>query len=108
MQEAVDQAFVVQLGGAGSSSSSASGDWGCCLAVRVGEELSKLRSQLGNALAAESSTRGQRAMGLVAYVEVSGWAGRQAGTSKGTCCVTDWQADWLGTCSGALNGLHEQ
>ncbi|KAL4458550.1 hypothetical protein ABPG75_013415 [Micractinium tetrahymenae] len=65
--EAVSQAYVVRLGGAAS----AERGWGRCLAVTVGEELSRLRSQLGNALAEESARRGLRAMGLVAYVEAA-------------------------------------
>lgn len=63
--EAVGQAFEVRLGGAAHVER----DWGRCLAVTVGEELARLRSQLGNALAEESARRGLRAMGLVAYVE---------------------------------------
>lgn len=66
--EAVSQAYVVRLGGAAN----AGRGWGQCLAVTVGDELSRLRSQLGNALAEESARRGLRAMGLVAYVEVGG------------------------------------
>lgn len=65
--EAVSQAYVVRLGGAAN----AGRGWGQCLAVTVGDELSRLRSQLGNALAEESARRGLRAMGLVAYVEAA-------------------------------------
>lgn len=70
--EAVGQAFEVRLGGAAHVER----DWGRCLAVTVGEELARLRSQLGNALAEESARRGLRAMGLVAYVEVGAGGGQ--------------------------------
>ncbi|PSC71276.1 DHHA1 domain [Micractinium conductrix] len=62
---AVAQAFVVQLGGGDG----AGRGWGRCLAVRVGPELSSLRSQLGNELAAASAAQGLRAMAVVAYLE---------------------------------------
>lgn len=80
VQEAVQRSFVVQLGGggggsgSGGSGSGGSGEgraWGRCLAVQVGDQLSKLRSQLGNALAEESRARGLRAMAAVAYVEAA-------------------------------------
>lgn len=66
MAGAVAQAFVVQLGGGDG----AGRGWGRCLAVRVGPELSSLRSQLGNELAAASAAQGLRAMAVVAYLEV--------------------------------------
>lgn len=66
VQEAVGQAFVVNVGGAAG----AERGWGRCLAVRVGAQLASLRSQLGNALAEESRRQGLRAMAVVAYIEV--------------------------------------
>lgn len=74
--EAVSQAYTVRLGGAAHAGQ----DWGRCLAVTVGDELARLRSQLGNALAQESARRGLRAMGLVAYLEVGG---RGSGAGEG-------------------------
>jgi hypothetical protein len=77
VQEAVAQAFEVQLGGPAGQRHG----WGRCLAVRVGDQLVALRSQLGNALAEESARRGLRALAAVAYVEV------RTG-HLGTGCVT--------------------
>ncbi|KAL4859293.1 hypothetical protein ACK3TF_001036 [Chlorella vulgaris] len=70
MQEAVAQAFPVDLGGAAG----AERRWGRCLAVQIGPEMSKLialRSELGNALAIESQRRGLRGMAVVAYGEAA-------------------------------------
>ena len=66
--EAVAQAFSVSLGGA----EGAGHGWGRCLAVRVGDQLASLRSQLGNALAEESQRQGLRPMAVVVYIEVGG------------------------------------
>lgn len=65
ISEALAQACVISLGGKQK-------DFGKCLAVLVGEtDLSKIRSQLGNALAAKSGEQGLRNIGLIAYREVS-------------------------------------
>lgn len=66
--EAVATAFPVTLGGA----EGAARGWGRCLAVRVGDQMASLRSQLGNALAEESQRQGLRPMAVVAYIEVRG------------------------------------
>lgn len=66
---AVAASFEVALGGAAGGKLG----WGRCLAVRVGQELAGLRSQLGNALAEESQRRGLRAVAAVAYVEARVW-----------------------------------
>jgi nanoRNase/pAp phosphatase (c-di-AMP/oligoRNAs hydrolase) len=65
--EAVATAFPVSLGGA----EGASRGWGRCLAVRVGDQMASLRSQLGNALAEESQRQGLRPMAVVAYIEAA-------------------------------------
>lgn len=78
---AVQLAFEVSLGG----TAGAAKGWGRCLAVRVGEDLSGLRSQLGNALAEESQRRGLRPVAVVAYIEVG--AGRGRMTAGGMCCL---------------------
>ena len=67
--EAVSTAFPVSLGGA----QGAGRGWGRCLAVRVGDQMAALRSQLGNALAEESQRQGLRPMAVVAYIEVRRW-----------------------------------
>ena len=65
MAAAVATAYEIALGGAAG----AAAGWGRCLAVRVGEDLAGLRSQLGNALAEESQRRGLRPVAAVAYIE---------------------------------------
>ena len=55
---------IVRLGGQQK-------DFGRCLAVLAGEtDLSQIRSQLGNSLAAKSGEEGLRSIGLIAYREV--------------------------------------
>jgi hypothetical protein len=77
--EAVGGAFEVSLGGG----TGAARGWGRCLAVRVGEQMAGLRSQLGNALAEESARRGLRAVAVVAYIEVGGWVGGRCPSAAG-------------------------
>jgi len=62
---AIKRAHVVDLGG---KKGKAAG-WGQALAVFVDGELVRIRSQLGNVLAAESGTRGLRPMAAVVYKE---------------------------------------
>jgi hypothetical protein len=62
VEDALKTAFIVNLGGPGHN-------WGQALAVEVPADVASLRSQLGNALAGHASSRGLRAMGLVAYRE---------------------------------------
>ena len=57
-------AKIIRLGGRQKS-------FGRCLAILAGEtDLSQIRSQLGNALAAKSGKEGLRSIGLIAYREV--------------------------------------
>ena len=64
ISEALAEVRVVHLGGQHKN-------FGSCLAILAGEtDLSKIRSQLGNALAAKSKQEGLRAIGLIAYREV--------------------------------------
>ncbi len=58
-------AFKVQLGGASEKSRA----WGQCLAVRIEDGLSKLRSRLGNELALASQKAGLQPIGIIAYRE---------------------------------------
>lgn len=79
VQAAVGTAFEVALGGAAGGARG----WGRCLAVRVGDGLAGLRSQLGNALAEESKARGLRPVAVVAYIEVGGWVQWGCGVQAG-------------------------
>ncbi|KAK9811824.1 hypothetical protein WJX72_010879 [[Myrmecia] bisecta] len=63
---ALGTCFRVRLGGA----SGIDKGWGEALAVRA-DDVSHLRSQLGNALAEKSAQAGLRAMGVVAYMEAA-------------------------------------
>lgn len=69
IQQAVSTAFTVRLGGESGQQKG----FGRCLAVQAGNDsgLGGIRSQLGNALAKLSGERGLRAIGLIAYREVS-------------------------------------
>lgn len=63
ISKALFTAQVVHLGGQKS-------DFGRCLAILAGDtDLSQIRSQLGNALAAKSGKEGLRSIGLIAYRE---------------------------------------
>ncbi len=62
---AIETAFVVNIGGKKGKIEG----WGQALAVVVDGELIKIRSQLGNALAAEACNRGVRPMAVVVYKE---------------------------------------
>ncbi|GAQ78661.1 hypothetical protein KFL_000170070 [Klebsormidium nitens] len=57
---ALEETFVVELGG---------GQYGTCLAVKVDSNVARLRSELGNQLAAKSEFAGHRAIGAIAYEE---------------------------------------
>lgn len=81
--EAVSGAFVLNLGGARGAGEG----WGQCLTVRADppSTLSSIRSQLGNALAIEAQLRGLRAVGAVAYIEVT--AARCLHPSRWNACI---------------------
>lgn len=61
----MSQAFKIQLGGAVG----AERGWGQCLAVLGGDDVAKLRSQAGNAIADRSKSLGLQAVAVVAYIE---------------------------------------
>lgn len=69
ISQAITEAVIVRLGGDKGQQQG----FGRCLAVDARRNLSlaKIRSQLGNALAAVAGDRGLRAIGLIAYTEVS-------------------------------------
>ncbi len=62
---AMETVFEVDLGGADGQAAG----WGRCLGVRA-EDMTHLRSRLGNEVAAESARRGLRAIAAVVYSEV--------------------------------------
>jgi hypothetical protein len=66
VEAAAAKSFTVNLGGPAG----AGRGWGQCLAVLGGDEVGRLRSQLGNVVAEKAKAQGLRGMAVVAYTEV--------------------------------------
>ncbi len=87
------QAFTVQLGGAEGIAKG----WGQCLGVVVDAEQARVRSQLGNVLAARSEEAGLAPVAVVAYREVGGCVACSGGAAL-TGLGTEWLASVFMAC----------